>query len=180
MLGAPPAKEKKRRSTSRQEGASQAAVDGLLYERCPVCGSGLREGQEPDEGNAAAAVRGGKGGGSSTGGMDGGACHRRRFVCSEIQDEIGDGCNRDSRDDDSDDDFSVSYALRYPNEFADPALDKEDLTVGEHVDPSLFVAEPCCGVEGLEICDRASGRCCFELGARLGLIEGRVELPYPS
>lgn len=57
-----------------------------------------------------------------------------------------------------DDDFSVSYALHYPNEFADPALEKEDLTVGEHVDPSLFVVEPCCGVEGLEIRDRASGR----------------------
>lgn len=56
------------------------------------------------------------------------------------------------------DDFSVSYALHYPNEFADPALEKEDLTVGEHVDPSLFVAEPCCGVEGLEILDRASKR----------------------
>lgn len=56
-------------------------------------------------------------------------------------------------------DFSVSYALHYPNEFADPALEEEDLTVGEHVDPSLFVAEPCCGVEGLEIRDRASGRC---------------------
>lgn len=55
-------------------------------------------------------------------------------------------------------DFSVSYALHYPNELADPALEKEDLTVGEHVDPSLFVAEPCCGVEGLEILDRASKR----------------------
>lgn len=61
-------------------------------------------------------------------------------------------------DEDDGDDFSVSYALHYPNEFADPALEKEDLTVGEHVDPSLFVAEPCCGVEGLEIQDRATGR----------------------
>lgn len=61
-------------------------------------------------------------------------------------------------DEDNGDDFSVSYALHYPNEFADPALEKEDLTVGEHVDPSLFVAEPCCGVEGLEIQDRATGR----------------------
>ncbi|CAM9332180.1 unnamed protein product [Ectocarpus sp. 12 AP-2014] len=157
VLGAPPAKAKKSRSTNRQEGASQEAVDKLLCERCPVCGSSLREGQEPEKGNAAAAVRGDKGGGSSTDGMDGGACHRQRFVCSEIQDETGDGCSRDSCDDDSHDDFSVSYALRYPNEFADPALEQEDLTVGEHVDPSLFVAEPCCGVEGLEICDRASG-----------------------
>lgn len=56
------------------------------------------------------------------------------------------------------DDFSVSYALRYPNDCADPGLEEEDLTVGEHVDPSLFVAEPCCGVEGLEIQDRHSGR----------------------
>lgn len=56
------------------------------------------------------------------------------------------------------DDFSVSYALRYPNDSPDPALEAKDLTVGEHVDPSLFVAEPCCGVEGLEIRDRESGR----------------------
>lgn len=56
------------------------------------------------------------------------------------------------------DDFSVSYALHYPNKCADPALQEQDLTVGEHVDPSLFVVEPCCGVEGLEIRDRASGR----------------------
>ena len=56
------------------------------------------------------------------------------------------------------DDFSVSYALHYPNTCADPALEDQDLTVGEHVDPSLFVVEPCCGVEGLEIRDRASGR----------------------
>lgn len=177
MLGAPPAKEKKSRSTSRQGRASQAVVDGPLCERYPVCGSSLHQGQEPEEGNAAAAAP--KGGGSSTGGMDGVACHQRPFVCSEIQDEIGGGCNRDSRDDDSDDDFSVSYALRYPNEFADPALEKEDLTVGEHVDPSLFVAEPCCGVEGLEICDRASGRCCCERGARLGLVGRRLELLFP-
>ncbi|CAN0142633.1 unnamed protein product, partial [Laminaria digitata] len=67
--------------------------------------------------------------------------------------EGGDG---DAGGDAEGDDFSVSYALHYPNEFADPALETEDLTVGEHVDPSLFVAEPCCGVEGLEILDRAS------------------------
>ncbi|CAM9825273.1 unnamed protein product [Discosporangium mesarthrocarpum] len=55
-------------------------------------------------------------------------------------------------------DFSVSYALHYPNKHCDPALVEKGLTVGEHVDPSLFVAEPCCGVAGLEIKDRASGR----------------------
>ena len=80
----------------------------------------------------------------------------RRSVCPSqaagVSDAAGDGGGGD------DDDFSVSYALHYPNEFADPALEKEDLTVGEHVDPSLFVAEPCCGVEGLEILDRASKR----------------------
>lgn len=56
------------------------------------------------------------------------------------------------------DDFSVSYALHYPNKCADPTLQEQDLTVGEHVDPSLFVVEPCCGLEGLEIRDHASGR----------------------
>lgn len=65
-------------------------------------------------------------------------------------DSEGEGCHEG--------DFSVSYALHYPNECADPALLEEDLTVGEHVDPSLFVAEPCCGVEGLEVQDRATGR----------------------
>lgn len=74
----------------------------------------------------------------------------------------GGGCSSGSSggggDSSDEGDFSVSYALHYPNEFADPALEKEDLTVGEHVDPSLFVAEPCCGVEGLEIRDRSSGR----------------------
>lgn len=70
----------------------------------------------------------------------------------------GDRMRNEDDADGEDDDFSVSYALHYPNEFADPSLEKEDLTVGEHVDPSIFVAEPCCGVEGLEIQDQLTGR----------------------
>eukprot|EP00903_Cladosiphon_okamuranus_P013737 g12788.t1 len=69
----------------------------------------------------------------------------------------GGGGGGDGGDSSDEADFSVSYALYYPNEFADPALEEDDLTVGEHVDPSLFVAEPCCGVEGLEIRDRSTG-----------------------
>eukprot|EP00904_Undaria_pinnatifida_P000552 jgi/Undpi1/10498/HiC_scaffold_29.g12948.m1 len=82
--------------------------------------------------------------------------HSRALKVSEEGAGAGGDGGGDAGGDEGSDDFSVSYALHYPNEFADPALEKEDLTVGEHVDPSLFVAEPCCGVEGLEILDRAS------------------------
>lgn len=122
--------------------------------RCSVCGSGLRAGPAPERSGADAAS---------------GEAEHGRFLCSEDGDGRRDGCVNSSdvdnaADDDTNgeddivEDFSVSYALRYPNEFADPALVEEDLTVGEHVDPSLYVAEPCCGVEGLEIRDHASGR----------------------
>lgn len=84
--------------------------------------------------------------------------HSRALKVSEEGAGAGGDGGGDAGGDEGSDDFSVSYALHYPNEFADPALEKEDLTVGEHVDPSLFVAEPCCGVEGLEILDRASER----------------------
>eukprot|EP00611_Tribonema_gayanum_P012122 TRINITY_DN2267_c0_g3_i1.p1 TRINITY_DN2267_c0_g3~~TRINITY_DN2267_c0_g3_i1.p1 ORF type:complete len:343 (+),score=86.86 TRINITY_DN2267_c0_g3_i1:263-1291(+) len=50
-------------------------------------------------------------------------------------------------------DFSVCYALCYPN---DASKYSEELNVTEHVDPSLFVIEPCCGVAGLEVLDAQS------------------------
>ncbi|KAG5179951.1 hypothetical protein JKP88DRAFT_280045 [Tribonema minus] len=50
-------------------------------------------------------------------------------------------------------DFSVCYALCYPN---DATKYSEELNVTEHVDPSLFVVEPCCGVAGLEVLDTQS------------------------
>ncbi|CAM9938434.1 unnamed protein product, partial [Hapterophycus canaliculatus] len=147
--------------TASAEGAEAEATGGSC-ERCPVCGSGLRAGRAPVRSDADAA---------------GGGAEQGRFLCSESGDWRrgggvdssgpdggggggGGGGGEHVADDENDggEDFSVSYALRYPNEFADPALVEEDLTVGEHVDPSLYVAEPCCGVEGLEIRDRASGR----------------------
>ena len=145
-------------------------------------------GELEEQGAAVAESMGGAGGGPAGGDVrdsgGGGGCGARkgvsdqerrpgRFSCSDA--DVGRGPSGDSGGggsggggggggggsgggSDEGDDFSVSYALHYPNEFADPALEDKDLTVGEHVDPSLFVAEPCCGVEGLEIRDRSSGR----------------------
>ncbi|CAM9365519.1 unnamed protein product [Choristocarpus tenellus] len=86
------------------------------------------------------------------------------WVCADgADDSQGDSkeqsvLGEQQEEEEQEEDFSVSYALHYPNDHCDPALVKEGLTVGEHVDPSLFVAEPCCGVAGLEIKDQASGR----------------------
>ena len=53
------------------------------------------------------------------------------------------------------DDFSVCYALHYPN---DTSRYSAELNVTEHVDPSLYVIEPCCGVAGLEVLDTHSNQ----------------------
>lgn len=172
-----------------------------------MCGSGRARGTPEEGGGADACAVGSSGGGEGGGGADGegSEARRRRFVCSESSDDgrghagcgsssgsgIGNGNgverarngkgHEDDADDGDGDDFSVSYALHYPNELADPALEEEDLTVGKHVDPSLFVAEPCCGVEGLEICDRASGRWAIAWagkGRRLTLLAGGIHADY--
>ena len=56
-----------------------------------------------------------------------------------------------ARLEDPGEDFSVCYALHYPNEGS-----AEDVHVGEHRDPSLLVAEPVPEVAGLEIFDEAT------------------------
>lgn len=146
-----------------------------LGKSCPVSGGCLVRVEPEQRGGANLCSVGRTGGGEGDGKAtdEGSEVRHRHFACSGSDDGTGHGsggCGNgsgverasgsESHEDDADsgDDFSVSYALHYPNECADPALEEEDLTVGEHVDPSLFVAEPCCGVEGLEICDRASGR----------------------
>eukprot|EP00752_Nemacystus_decipiens_P018464 g16554.t1 len=179
VLGAPPPPASDRRAA--------AAAGGEPGKQCPVCCSGMRVGEVSGEHGAAVDESMGRAGvwrgagASGSGVRDSGGCggggygkrigvsyeeRRPERVASDADDGRGpasgggdgDGGGVDKGEEtDADDDFSVSYALHYPNEFADPALEDEDLTVGEHVDPSLFVAEPCCGVEGLEIRDRSSG-----------------------
>uniref|UniRef100_A0A7S4DAX6 Isopenicillin N synthase-like Fe(2+) 2OG dioxygenase domain-containing protein n=2 Tax=Heterosigma akashiwo TaxID=2829 RepID=A0A7S4DAX6_HETAK len=51
-----------------------------------------------------------------------------------------------------DDNFSVCYALHYPNDESYP----DEFAVTEHIDPSLFVIEPCSNVDGLEVLDQAT------------------------
>lgn len=143
MYGGPPPlpRRSKRDAVGDCEGGAVAAraVDGVEASDCcdgeprGVCGDEGRTGMLENSARKAPAIEDSVSGGNRT----------------------GEGSDSDA---DLDDDFSVSYALHYANEVADPALKEEDLTVGDHVDPSLFVAEPCCGVEGLEIQDRASGR----------------------
>ncbi|CAN0313673.1 unnamed protein product, partial [Phaeothamnion confervicola] len=59
-------------------------------------------------------------------------------------------------------DLSVCYAVRYPNVRNGQNSDRNggggasELNIGEHVDPSLFVVEPACGVAGLEVQDRVT------------------------
>ncbi len=60
-----------------------------------------------------------------------------------------------------DGDLSVCYALHYPNVggIKPPSSINDcdnDMSVGEHRDPSLMVIEPCCGVSGLEVQDHRS------------------------
>lgn len=131
---------------------------------CPVCGGQRTAGAEAD---VIAADRRRNDGNKDASDNDLKTRERgqrdKGHYCCSFESDRGDTNNNNNEDAGGSegcngDDFSVSYALHYPNECADPALLEEDLTVGEHVDPSLFVAEPCCGVEGLEIQDRATGR----------------------
>lgn len=60
------------------------------------------------------------------------------------------------------DDYSVAYALHYPNgEGGAPTLSRDDagedgINVKEHVDPSLVVVEPVADVVGLDVFDRVA------------------------
>ncbi|CAM9567290.1 unnamed protein product [Scytosiphon promiscuus] len=169
VLGAPPPRAKspgvtEGRGNSKRQRAETNAT-GPSSERCPVCCGGVRAGQARPRPDGDAEGGGGERGRSLCFDSGDGRENQEHRVKSSGVDGVdsGVGCGRggtgtEDDEDDAGEDFSVSYALRYPNEFADPALVEEDLTVGEHVDPSLYVAEPCCGVEGLEIQDRASGR----------------------
>mmetsp|Transcript_6778 Transcript_6778/g.8471 ORF Transcript_6778/g.8471 Transcript_6778/m.8471 type:complete len:185 (+) Transcript_6778:1-555(+) len=47
-------------------------------------------------------------------------------------------------------DFSVCYALHYPNDDSYT----EDYAVPDHIDPSLYVIEPCSNVDGLQVLDQ--------------------------
>ena len=54
------------------------------------------------------------------------------------------------------DNKSVSYAVHYPNDEESLKHAAGDMNIGAHVDPSLFVAEPCTDVDGLEVQDQAT------------------------
>ena len=67
-------------------------------------------------------------------------------------------------------DFSVQYAMYYPNFTGEEGFSSTDSlkfdkttklpnpNVGEHIDPSLFVAEPCANARGLEVWDTHAQR----------------------
>lgn len=145
------------------EGMEGGAGDGGGGDRCPVCGRRPKGEMVGSGGGGFCCWSGGVPDAryGESGGKQGRQPRQHQRQQGEVSGEHGGCCDGGGSQDEGDEglgDFSVSYALRYPNEVADPALEEEDLAVGEHVDPSLFVAEPCCGVEGLEIRDRASGR----------------------
>ena len=77
----------------------------------------------------------------------------------------------------NEDDFSVCYALFYPNTAGSGQSEEEN--VYEHVDPSLYVVEPVCSVPGLEVLDQATKQWisveeCCESGKEIVLFCGKA------